>query len=384
MPRPPSTPVTPGPVTARSKEPGHSGRWQAWASVVPASQVAVVLLIVLSAACASAPPNQDLTGATPMVTSTIGRAGVRDLRAAYRNALCAALDGLPGRGCEDLLRRVGTEPPAPAQPPTPFAEIGRRYRVGIVPGLFAECLPPESRPFVGAAARLRAQGVEVIEFTVGGRAGVKQNAERLARQFDEVPDGPPLIVVGYSKGLPDMLEMAVVRPDLQARIAAVISVAGAVQGSVLATPYGALYRSTLMYLPLRHCKPGDGSELRDLDRNARAVWWRNHGADVTAPVYSIVALPDGDRVSPILRATYDDIAEVDARNDGQLIWSDAVVAPGALLGYVNADHWGIAMPLSQAFPALAAEFRDDVPRAEVLGAAIQTVVLDLESGAGRR
>jgi hypothetical protein len=283
-----------------------------------------------------------------------------------------------------VLRRVGTEPPVPAPAPLTLAEIGRSYRVGIVPGLLAECLPPESRPFAGAAARLREQGVDVIEFTVGGRTNVEQNAARLAERLDALPAGLPLIVVAYSKGLPDALEMAVARPDLQARIAAVISVAGAAQGSVLAGPYGALYRATVTRLPLEHCEAGDGSELRDLDRDARAAWWQRHGERVTVPIYSIVALPDGERLSPILKGTFTDIAEVDARNDGQLIWSDAIVAPGALLGYVNADHWGIAMRLSRTFPALAAEFRDDVPRTEMLGAALRTVVSDLGSRTGRQ
>jgi hypothetical protein len=348
------------------------------------SRLAALALVLLMAGCASVPPDEDLARTTPLVTSTIERAGVRDLRGWYRSALCAALAGQTGRGCEDVLRRVGEEPADPGQALTPLQEIGRRYRVGIVPGFLAECLPPESRPFVEAAARLRAQGLEVIEFTVGGRSNIEQNAQRLAQQLDDVPEGPPLVMVGYSKGLIDTLQMAVVRPDLQARVVAVISVAGAAQGSVLADPYGGLYRSTAMRFPLSHCEAGDGSELRDLERDVRAAWWQKHGALVTVPIYSIVALPDAEQLSPILRATYADIADVDARNDGQMIWSDAVVAPGALLGYVNADHWGIAMSLSRAFPVLASQLRDDVPRAEMLGAAIQVVVGDLESRAGGR
>lgn len=349
-----------------------------------ASRPAALVLALLAAGCASVPTDQDLETAAPLVTTTIERAGVRDLRGAYRGALCAALEGRAGQTCENVLRRVGTEPPVPVPAPITLAEIGRRYRVGIVPGLLAECLPPKSRPFAEAAARLRDQGVDVIEFTVGGRTNVEQNAGRLAQQLEAVPAGPPLIVVAYSKGLPDTLQMAVAQPELQARIAAVISVAGAAQGSVLASPYGALYRASVTRLPLKHCEAGDGSELRDLDRNARAVWWQRYGSRVTLPIYSIVALPDDQRLSPILKGTFADVAEVDARNDGQLIWSDAVVAPGALLGYVNADHWGIAMALSRAFPALAAEFRDNVPRTEMLAAAIQVVVRDLESRAGHQ
>jgi hypothetical protein len=60
-------------------------------------------------------------------------------------------------------------------------------------------------------------------------------------------------------------------------------------------------------------------------------------------------------------------------NDGQLIWYDAVVAPGSLLGHVNADHWAIAMPLTQQLPALAFLFQDDVPRLALIEAAIEVV-----------
>ena len=58
--------------------------------------------------------------------------------------------------------------------------------------------------------------------------------------------------------------------------------------------------------------------------------------------------------------------------------------PGALLGYVNADHWALAMRLSQAFPILASSFVDDVPRGAILGASIAVVARDLREGASGR
>ena len=48
-------------------------------------------------------------------------------------------------------------------------------------------------------------------------------------------DGPPRVVlVGYSKGAPDILEAIVNYPEIRPRVAAVVSAAGAVGGSPLA------------------------------------------------------------------------------------------------------------------------------------------------------
>jgi 5,10-methenyltetrahydromethanopterin hydrogenase len=55
-----------------------------------------------------------------------------------------------------------------------------------------------------------------------------------------------------------------------------------------------------------------------------------------------------------------------------------VAVPGALLGYLNADHWALAMRLSQVFPALSSQFIDDVPHGAILAAAIAVVARDLQ------
>ena len=76
---------------------------------------------------------------------------------------------------------------------------------------------------------------------------------------------------------------------------------------------------------------------------------------------------------PLLKEMYDELADIEPRNDGQLIWYDQVVPGGYLLGYVNADHWSIAAAPSRKLPALAVLFRDDVPRGALLEAAIEVV-----------
>ena len=42
------------------------------------------------------------------------------------------------------------------------------------------------------------------------------------------------------------------------------------------------------------------------------------------------------------------------RNDGQIVAGDAVIPSSVLLGFVNADHWDVALPLERQFPRLAA------------------------------
>jgi hypothetical protein len=97
------------------------------------------------------------------------------------------------------------------------------------------------------------------------------------------------------------------------------------------------------------------------------------------PIFSIVAVPRADRVSPVLKQTYAKLAAIDPRNDGQLLWYDAVVTRGYLLGYVNADHLAIAIPASQQIPALSFLFKDDVPRLTLVKGAIQVVAEMLET-----
>lgn len=340
-----------------------------------------VLLAALLAGCAAAPLRPEAERLPPLVTTTVEQAAVRDLRADYRQALCAQLAGVPGRTCDQVLTRMGGEAAPDARPFPSVAELTRRYRIAIVPGILAGCLGAEDRPFAAAAKELRARGFEVDDLPTAGRGSVAANAELLAREIAALPDDPrPLLVFAYSKGLADLLTLVVNSPPARGRIAAVVAVAGAVNGSELAERYEATYRAMLMELPFGECEAGTGEEVHDLRRDVRVGWWRAHWKEIGLPIYSIVALPDRDRVSPSLAPMHAQLADIDLHNDGQLLWTDAVAVPGALLGYVNADHWAIAMQLSLAFPILASAFVDDVPRAALLAAAIEVVARDLQGG----
>jgi hypothetical protein len=341
-----------------------------------------LLAISLLVGCAAPPARPSADRLPPLLLTTHDQAGVRDLRGAFRSALCAQLGAAPTRPCDDVLTRVfgETDGDAAAPPTKANARPMASFRIAIVPGFFAECLPPEVRPFADAIKILRDQGFEVVDLQVGGRGSVAANAARLAREVAALPDDArPLIVFGYSKGLPDALELVAQYPEARRHIAAIVGVAGAANGSPLVEHFEGLYRATLERLPFDSCAAGDGEELHDLRRDVRMTWWQTHRQRIGVPLYSIVALPQPAQVSPILSSSHTALARIDPYNDGQLLWSDAVTAPGALLGYVNADHWAIAMRLSHALPLLGPLFRDDVPRAALLRAAIEVVALDLET-----
>jgi hypothetical protein len=352
------------------------------AAVIDRASIACVAALALCTAthvrAATPVENADPLHAQPPATIVAVRdAGVRDLRGTFRAAACARLpaDGPP---CEEVLLKLAHEPPPAALPRTD--DLARRYRIAFVPGLFNECFEDLARPFSDVQADLVARGFTVDYFAVAGRGSVAQNAAQLGVHFAGLPeDDRPLIVFAYSKGFVDLLDFMVRYPDLARPIAAVVSVAGASNGSPLADRMHAIYRSLGAKFPLPGCARGTGEEIADLRPDARIAWWQDHGGSLTVPIFTLVAAPQPDRVSPATRATYNELAKIDPRNDGKLLWQDQIPPRSHLLGYVNADHWSIAVPVLKEAPKASFLFRDTAPRTALAEAAIEVVAATLAS-----
>src|SRR4029453_7458974 len=326
----------------------------------------------LALAAGGPPPPLSAAAPPPVLMTTPTEAGIVDLRGIYRAALCRRLP-LTGPRCDDVLLRLPGESAPASEARSP--DTLRRYRVAFVPGLFSECLQALARPFADVIPELTRTGFDARYFSVAGRGSTATNSERLAREIAALPDdGRPLIVFAYSKGLPDLLELVARRPDSAARIAAIVSLAGAANGSLLADRHLATYQRWLSGLPLVSCGSGTGDEIGDLRRDVRLEWWRRHRAAISVPIFLLVTTPLRDHVSPPLSAPYRELARTEPRNDGMLFWYDQLVSGARLLGYINADHWGIPMPLSQEFRAMDFLFYDDaVPRTLLVEAAIEVV-----------
>jgi hypothetical protein len=90
---------------------------------------------------------------------------------------------------------------------------------------------------------------------------VRRNAEIIAEAVTKYISGPSqrLILLGYSKGTTDILHFLVAYPELALRIEAVLSVAGAVNGSPLADRYTDGRIRQLARPPLSGKMPARGS-----------------------------------------------------------------------------------------------------------------------------
>lgn len=70
---------------------------------------------------------------------------------------------------------------------------------------------------------------------------------------------------------------------------------------------------------------------------------------------------------------------IDPRNDSQVIFSDAIIPAGTLLGYANVDQWGAAVAFSRDMPLASATVVDRTafPREVLLEAVIRFVEEDV-------
>ena len=325
---------------------------------------AALLVTVLCAGCATEPlPGDDVTPPLPPAL-----AAARDLRGPFRAAFCAR-----EANCEDALYRFAGERAAPQPPPADPA----RFRLVFVPGFLASCFP-EIHTFGDVIDAARARGFAVDFVSVPGRSGVAANARDLARSLDALPDdGRRLVIVGHSKGAVDALQLLVDRPDLARRTAALLSVAGALQGSPLADRLDILYGVTFGAIPFSACTRGDGEPVLDLQREARRAWWAAHGAALRVPVYSLVSVPEMARLAPTLYPTFLALTRFSRYNDGMLLAAEQVAPSGVLLGVVDADHLSIGIPRPDALPYALWFSPVPFPRSGAILGAIDVIAADL-------
>lgn len=318
------------------------------------------------------------TDTPALVLVPVREAGVVDRRSRFRAILCAvtARDGLPSdRGCERALWRLADEPAADSN----AVELGPArlpLRVLIDPGLGADCLAGIARPFEDALAAVRARGYAAELLPLGNLAGSAENAGRLRQAILALPDdGRPLVVVGYSRGAADGLEALATMPELRARVAAFVAMAGTVNGSPLADHAPPAAVNLLRFLPGATCELGDGRGVAEL-RPSYRLGRRAVLPPISSPLlYSLVTFVDRAEVSPILRPTWDVLARVDPRNDGQILAWDQILPGSMLLGFLRADHLSAIAPVGPGLPWYVRGLLqgEDFPRAAVLEAMLRIV-----------
>ena len=350
------------------------------------SSVAVAVAAISLLGCAGAPLLPHTLDTPPLALVPADKAGVADKRARFREIYCAVLEAagrdLPDhRPCADALTRVGAEPAGSGR----AVDLGpsrRRLVAAVVPGIGYDCVAPWLGAPGTVAEHVRRFGYDAVPVKVDALSGTATNARRIrdAVMSMDAPGGAPRVVlIGYSKGTPDVLDAVVRYPELLGRVAAVVSVAGAVGGSPLANAAEQYQAELMRHFPGATCDAGDGGAVDALRPATRQRWLAEHALPAGTRYYSLVTFPTPGRISAILKGSYDKLARVDGRNDGQVLFYDQVVPGSTLLGYIDADHWAVALPIGRRHDALAAAFvtQNAYPREALAEAILRFVEEDL-------
>ena len=316
------------------------------------------------------------------------QAGVQDKRGRFREIYCAVLNARAGevpdlRPCDDALTRLGTEPEGTGDP-VPLGASNRRLIAGLVPGIGYDCIAQWLEPPGTAAEHVKKYGYELQLIKVDALSSTPNNARQIRdaiMAMDQGPGAPRLVLVGYSKGTPDVLQAIVDYPEIRPRVAAVVSVAGAVGGSPLANDAEQYQANLLTNFPGANCAPGDGGGVDSLRPAVRRAWLAENPLPSSVPTYSVVTLPQPERISSILRSSARKLGMIDGRNDSQVIFYDQVIPGSSLVGYINADHWAIALPIARKHETVVSMFvtENAYPREAFLEALLRFVEEDLDA-----
>lgn len=305
---------------------------------------------------------------------TRNESGVR-----FANVFCSVLRSNPDAGtwgaCTDYIETKAEK--VVALPP-----MSRDYRVVVVPGIFSSCAT-EAPAFETARAYLKDRhGVDAALLNISNNSS-EDNAKAIAKYLREewVKDKRKFILVGYSKGTPDIQTALALEPDLRGMVAAFISVAGASGGSPVADALPASLNGMLGKLNGRGGCQGDLSDgFKSLSVENRRRFLSQYPKPYV-PTYSIPAVADKDKVSKAMIQSWTLMNSFSIRNDAQLAETDAIIPGSIYLGAVRSDHFALALPLENIQGGILRPFLDknSYPRATLLESALRLVLEDLNA-----
>jgi hypothetical protein len=347
----------------------------------------VILASFILAACASKPMVPYTTDTPPLVLLPASKAGITDKRGRFREITCAILEDhgeeLPHyRDCEQALTRLGEEPGATGEPVN-LGPSRRKLVAALVPGIGWECFETWLNYENEFDSHVEKFGFDAHIFAVDGMSGTITNAKQIRDAIMVRADellAEQLVLIGYSKGAPDLLQAVVSYPEIHPYIAAVVSVAGAVGGSPLANAAKESDLGLLKHIPGSECTGGDGHAVESLRPAVRRQWLQDNPLPASIRYYSLVTYPEPGQVSSVLNSTRKKLSAVDPRNDSQVIFYDQVIPGSTLMGYLNADHWAIAVPIAESHPFIGRHFVDknNYPRQALSEAVLRFIEEDME------
>lgn len=297
----------------------------------------------------------------------------------FANMFCSVFSTNPDAGswgaCNDYVETK-------AEKVVALGPMSRDYRVVVVPGIFSSCAS-EAPAFETARAYLKDRhGVDAALLNISNNSS-EDNAKAIAKYLREewVKDQRRFILVGYSKGTPDIQTALATEPDIRKMVGAFISVAGASGGSPVADALPASLSGMLGKLNGKAGCQGDLSDgFKSLSVEKRRQFLSQYPKPYV-PTYSIPAVADKDKVSKAMMQSWTLLNSFSIRNDAQLTEADAIIPGSIYLGAARSDHFALALPLENIQGGVLKPFLDknSYPRATLLESALRIVLEDLNA-----
>ncbi len=301
--------------------------------------------------------------------------GAGDVSASFADTFCSVLKQRnPDTGtwgpCSQYID-------SPGRDDLKLAPLSKKYRVLIVPGFMSSCVS-EYPAFEKGQEALKREGLDVELLKVPNNSS-EENAKLIAQYLREHKGGAKYIVIGYSKGGPDVQVALAEEPGVSDQVAAFITVAGASGGSAVADLLPQAAEKYMTMVPLKGCQGDLSAGFKSLQRAARRAFLAAHPNPVV-PTYSLIAESDETTTSKALLQTWQILSRYGSIEDGQLLRDDAVVPGAKFLGAALADHFAVALPFDKSTDATIRSGMDKnaYPRATLLESLVRFVTADLE------
>lgn len=304
-------------------------------------------------------------------------AGSGDVSASFADTFCSVLkQHNPDTGtwgaCSQYIDSPGKEDLA--LPP-----ISTRYRVLIVPGILSSCVS-NSPAFQEGQEALKRDGVDVDLLQVPNDSS-ESNAKLIAQYLREhkSAEGKKYILIGYSKGAPDIQVALANESGVSDQVAAFVTVAGASGGSPVADLLPQMLDKYMKTVPLQGCQGDLSTGFKSLQQATRRAFLAAH-PDPVVPTFSLIAKSDQNSTSKALLQTWQVLSSYGSAEDGQLLRDDAVVPGAKFLGAALADHFAVALPFDKSTDSTIRSGMDKAvyPRAALLESIVRFVTADLD------
>ena len=298
----------------------------------------------------------------------------------FADVFCSVLhqhnpDGGDWGACSNYVENPGKEDLA--LPPLPT-----KYRLLIVPGILSSCASNAPAFNEGQKYLREKYGMSVDLLGVPNNS-CEENAHMIAAYLrDHLKSDPrKFIVLGYSKGAPDLQVTLAEEDGAAAAVAAFITVAGASGGSPIADTLPEQINGWVAkYQNMGKCEGDLATGFQSLKREVRQAFLASY-PDPVVPTYSIVAVAGKDNTSAGLLTAAQLLSVFDPANDAQLTKWDAIVPGAKYLGAARADHLAVALPFDKISNGELQKMMNHsrYPRTALLEALVRFVVADLDS-----